>query len=167
VTLYAPRYLAVLNAGLYAALAIAGGVAATVGGIGLFGWALAAFFAACTALGVKAIFRRDSLSLTSEGFAVSIAGTRQDYRWSQVHGFYRLDRKPWLGAPRSVIGVDFVEGEAGVFDQRFVGFAERVTTQPGTSSRVVRGRAGSLPSTYGLQADDLVNLLEGWRRKSP
>jgi hypothetical protein len=113
-----------------------------------------------------AVVKRHRLALTRNGLSISAAGMQLgDYEWSQIQGFYTFERK-WLwalGRPRVQVGIDFRKGEAGILSRPEVQW-HQVTQRTGSSTRVVKGQAGFLPSTYGLSADELVNLLEGWRR---
>jgi hypothetical protein len=168
VVLYEPRRTGLVSLGLYGALALACGVF----GAGLTdeAWrvlclAFAAFFTTCALLAMKTVINRDCLVLTQNGLTISVATARLEYQWSQIQGFYTFERRSFIGRrPRTLVGIDFVEGEAGIFSAPSVRWANRLTERRGTSTRVVKGHSGSLPSTYGLKADELVNLLEGWRR---
>jgi hypothetical protein len=167
IVLYEPRRNGLISLGLYGALA---------GGFGVLGagltdeatrvlsWVFAAFFAACALLAMKTVMNRDGLVLTSHGLTISVAAMRLEYKWSQIQGFYTFERKLVVGRPRTLVGIDFVEGEAGIFSTASVRWVNEVTQRSGTGTRVVKGHAGSLPSTYGLNPEELVNLLEGWRR---
>jgi hypothetical protein len=114
---------------------------------------------------MKTVITRDRLVLTRQGLSIFATTARLEYVWSQIQGFYTFERKSVIGRrPRTFVGIDFVEGEGGIFSTRSVRWANQLTERRGSSTRVVKGHAGSLPSTYGLNADELVNLLEGWRR---
>ena len=168
--LYEPRGTSLVSLGLFGALACALGVL----GAGLrddawraLSWGLAVFFASCALLAVKTVINRDRLILTRDGLTILLATTRLEYGWPQIHGFYMFDRKSVIGLPaRTKVGIDFVEGEGGVFSTPSVRWANQLTERRGSSTRVVKGHPGSLPSTYGMNADELINLLEGWRRAS-
>ena len=101
--------------------------------------------------------------MTARGFAITTAGQRLEYRWAQVRAFYTFERS-MMGFRRRLVGIDFVPGGAGPFDTAAARWTDRVTTLAGSSTRAVRAPVGALPSTYGQQADELVNLLERWRR---
>ena len=164
--LYEPRRTQFLAVALYGGLAAAGGFLVTMGGAaGVLGWVLVVFFGGCVLLSLGGLVKRDSLSLTERGFAMTMAAQRIEYRWDQVRGFYTFERST-LGIRRTVIGVDFAPGAAGVFATDAVRWSDRMTTVQGTSSRVVKGDAGSLQWAYGMEPDDLVNLLERWRRSN-
>lgn len=162
--LYEPRRAAFVAVALFGGLAGVGGFLVTIGGApAVLGWVLVVFFGACALLSLRGFVRRDSITLTERGFAMAMAAQRVEYRWDQVRGFYTSDHST-LGIRRTVIGVDFVPGEAGVFASSAVRWTDRVTTVPGTYTRVVKGDAGTLQWAYGMDPDDLVNLLERWRR---
>lgn len=166
--LYEPRRTGLVSLGIFAALAGALGVL----GAGLPGeatrvlsWGLAVFFAWCALLALKTVINRDRLILTRHGLSILLATARLEYEWSQMHGFYTFERKSVIGLPpRTHVGIDFVEGEGGMFSTPSARWANQLTERRGSSTRVVKGHPGSLPSTYGLNPDELVNLLEGWRR---
>lgn len=149
---------------VYAALTAAGILLVRSGGVAaVLGWIVAAFFGACVLLALTGFLRRDSLTLTSRGFAITMASQRLEYRWEQVRGFYTVERT-FLGIGRTVVGIDFFPGEAGPFASKATRWADRMTSVPGSSSRAVRGDTGSLQWAYGLEPAELVNLLERWRR---
>jgi len=150
--------------GLYGGLAAVGGFLVTLGGAGaVLGWVLAVFFGACVVLGLVGFVKRDSLTLTERGFKMTMASQQVEYRWEDVRGFYTFDRST-LGIRRTVIGVDFVPGKGGPLVNRATRWADRLTAVPGTSSRLASRDSGSLQWTYGMEPDDLVNVLERWRR---
>ena len=168
VVLYEPRRTGLVSLGLYGALAGACGVL----GAGLTdeatrvpSWIFAAFFAACALLALKTVIHRDRLVLTQHGLSITTAAGRLECEWSQIHGFYTFERKSVVGLrARVLVGIDFLEGEGGIFSTPSMRWANQVTERRGSSTRVVKGHAGSLPASYGLNPDELVNLLEGWRR---
>jgi hypothetical protein len=170
VVLYEPRRTGLVSLAFYGALAVALGVLGAVltnEATRVLSWVFAAFFAMCALLAVKTIINRDHLVLTRDGLTISTAGGQVDYAWSQIHGFYSFERKSVVRLPARVhVGIDFVEGRGGFFSEPLMRFAYRLTERPGTNTRVVKGHPGSLPSTYGLKPDELVNLLEGWRRRA-
>ena len=165
---YEPRRTGLVSLGLYGALAGASGVLGaglTDEALKVLRWIFAAFFASCALLAAKTVINRDRLVLTHHGLTVTAVATRLEYTWSQIQGFYTFERKSIVGLrPRTLVGIDFVEGEGGIFSTPSMRWANQLTERRGSSTRVVRGHAGSLPSTYGLNVDELVNLLEGWRR---
>lgn len=162
--LYEQRRTAILAVALFGGLAAAGGFLVTIGGApGVLGWVFVIFFGACVLLSLRGFVKRDSLTLTERGFAMTMAAQLIEYRWDQVRGFYTFERST-LGIRRTVIGVDFAPGEAGLFARDAVRWSDRVTTVQGTYTRVVKGDAGSLQWAYGMEPDDLVSLLERWRR---
>jgi hypothetical protein len=168
VVLYEPRRTGLISLALYGALAGAFGVlgaALTDDAWRVLCWVFAAFFASCALLGIKTLVNRDRLVLNHRGLTIVATGTRLEYEWSHIQGFYTFERNSVIGrGPRTVVGIDFVEGQGGIFSMPSMRWANRLTERRGSSTRVVKGHAGSLPSTYGLHPDDLVNLLEGWRR---
>jgi hypothetical protein len=167
VVLCEPRRTVLVSLGLYGALAGATGVIGaglTEEAARVLSWVFAAFFAACALLAMKTVINRDRVVLTRQGLSIFATTARLEYDWSQIQGFYTFERKSVVGRPRTLVGIDFVEGEGGIFSTPAVRWANQLTERRGSSTRVVKGNAGSLPSTYGLNADELVNLLEGWRR---
>jgi hypothetical protein len=153
-----------VSVGLFGGLAVVGAFLVNVGGAAaVLGWILAVFFGACVALALVGFAKRDSLTLTEDRFRITMASQQVEYRWDDVRGFYTLDRST-LGIRRTVIGVDFVPGKGGPLVNRGTRWADRLTAVAGTSSRVPSGDRGSLQWTYGLAPDDLVNVLERWRR---
>lgn len=165
VVLYEPRRTSLIWFGLYGGLAVACGVlgAGLTDAIRVLCWVFAAFLAAFALLTLAAVIKRHRLVLTRTGLSISAPALRLEYEWSQIQGFYTFERKWAWGRPGVQVGIDFREGEAGIFSKPEMQWS-RVTQRTGSSSRIVKGPAGFLPSTYGLRADELVNLLEGWRR---
>jgi hypothetical protein len=168
VVFYEPRSTGLISLAVFVALAGALGVLGarlTDEAVRVLSWGLAVFLASCALLTMKTVINRDRLVLTRHGLSIVLATTRLDYEWSQINGFYTFERNSIIGLPaRTKIGIDFVEGEEGIFSSPSIGWANRLTERRGSSTRVVKGHPGSLPSTYGLKPDELVNLLEGWRR---
>lgn len=168
VVLYEPRQTGLVSLGIFGVLAGALGVL----GAGradevtrVLSWGLAVFFALFFLLAMKTVINRDRLILTRHGLSIRLATTRQEFKWSQIHGFYTFQRRSVIGLPaRTHVGIDFVDGEGGVFSMPSLRWANQLTERGESRTRVVKGDAGSLPSTYGLNPDELVNLLEGWRR---
>lgn len=163
--LYEPRRTGLISLALFAGIAAISAVLGTNDeALRVPSWVFAGFFGVCALAALKTIIDRDRLVLTREGLRIFATGLRLEFAWSQIQGFYTFQPKTILTRPRTLVGIDFVEGEGGIFSTPSMRWANRVTRRDGTSTRVVKGHAGSLPSTYGLNADELVNLLEGWRR---
>jgi hypothetical protein len=168
VVLYEPRRTGLVSLGLYGALAGASagfGAGLTDEATRALSWVFAAFFAACALLALKTVINRDRLVLSEHGLSISTAGGTLEYEWSRIQGFYTFERNSVVGLrPRVVVGIDFLKGEGGIFSTPSMRWANQLTERRGTSTRAVKGHAGALPSSYGLNPGELVNLLEGWRR---
>lgn len=122
-------------------------------------WFIAASFGALAVIVPIVMIRRPQrMTLSPEGFRFSAGITDVAFRWSQVRRFFVFETKPGIGPHRTVVGIEFVPGQGGIFE----------TPMPAMAARRATGveHSGLLQSTFGKTPDALVALLEQWRQRA-
>lgn len=111
---------------------------------------LAALFGCCAALGaIMLLPGANSLRLDADGFSVEHLFRTKQYRWSEVSGF----------AVRNV----------GQYDDKLVSFDTTAEVRRSLWDKIngaLIGKSGHLPSTYGMPADDLAELVTAWKNSA-
>jgi hypothetical protein len=112
---------------------------------GVVGMLTTAFFGVCTVTGVITLLPgASSLRLDENGFDVTRFFRMQTFRWSEVSDF----------------GVWTFKGNGFVV---FKAAKSRLNILEKINAALAGGRNGYLPDTYGLAAEDLVQLMTIWR----
>lgn len=91
------------------------------------------------------------LQLTPAGFTVRTLLKRKDYRWEEVEEF----------RPGVFRGTQWV-----VFTLSPHGKAGRTESRLKSLNKAISGGDDNLPDTYGMSAEDLAELMNGWKEKS-
>lgn len=111
------------------------------------GWFGVAFFGlvALVAL-VQLLPGASGLTLDADGFETTTLFRRHRHRWAETGAF-----GTWNSGHATLVAFEAAAAPAG---------------RLGAVNRALAGGNASLPDTYGLRADDLVLLMEAWRRRS-
>jgi hypothetical protein len=136
-------------------LVLAGGLAFTVGGIMMVrsgdvtGWFVIAFFGLGSIIALAAMLPgAGSLTFDRDGFAAKTLFRGHRARWADATGFIAV------GIPPSM--------------QRMVCYDDASVTSSALASAnvAITGRNAALNDTFGLSADDLAQLMIGWRERA-
>jgi hypothetical protein len=112
-------------------------------------WPASVFFGLCALVAIGILVRPSRLVLERDGFVATTLGRTFHYRWSDIARF---------GVTTLPVG-----------NQKMVGlvFSAGYPRSKGTGlSQALSGFDGALPDTYGRKAEDLVVVLEAWRRRA-
>jgi hypothetical protein len=85
-----------------------------------------------------------SLRLDEDGFEATSHFRKRKYRWSEVTDF-----RAWTFLSSSMVVFKAAKSHLGILGKM--------------NAALAGGRNGYLPDTYGMTADDLVQLITGWR----
>jgi hypothetical protein len=138
---------------LFASLVLAYGGYGMIGEGKLMGWFVLAFFGLVAVTAAASLLPgAGKLTLDASGFEVVNLFRRFRSRWQDVGNFQPIV------LPRT--SQKFVGYDTGDFAGRPVaGAVARFNVR-------ISGRAGMLPDTYGLSADDLATLMTRWRERA-
>jgi hypothetical protein len=132
-------------------LAVSGGF--TAGGVWMLaageweGWLVSGFFGLCFIVAAALLLPGSAyLRLGPEGFEVCSLFRARSYRWADVEGF----------------GVALVGGNRMVAFNFAPGFPGSVVAR--RLAVLLSGWEGALPDTYGMGAEELAALLNGYRQ---
>lgn len=111
-----------------------------------------AFFGVCTALSAFMLYSRNqTLTLRSDGFEVRHMGRNWSYAWQDVSEFKTWHRK-----------------QSGITYMKAVTFSP--LNEKGsllkTVNKKLAGNEGSLPDTYGMDGEELAELMNAYRRQA-
>lgn len=112
------------------------------------GWLITTFFGLCLLVFViQLIPGSTELKLTNEGFEMTSLFRRSLTSWQDVKTF----KIGYLG-PNKTIMFDYVEGHNKHQTGKLI-------------AKELSGSHGALPSTYGLKAADLLEIMNEWKNK--
>lgn len=126
----------------------------TVGGILIIqdepikGWLITGFFGLCQLVFIiQVIPGSTELKLTNKGFEMTSLFRKSLTRWSDVKSF----KIGYLGQNKTIM-FDYIDGH----DQHQTGKL---------IAKNLSGSQGALPSTYGLNANELLEIMNEWKQK--
>lgn len=108
--------------------------------LGFFGFCLLVFI-------IQLIPGSTELKLTNEGFEMTNLFKKNFIKWCDVESFEIGS----LGANQTIL-IDFVENHIENKVGKYI-------------SKKLAGYHGALPSTYGLEAKELLTIMNEWKRK--
>jgi hypothetical protein len=114
----------------------------------LKGWLITVFFGLCLLVFViQLIPGSTELTLTNKGFEMTNLFRRSFTKWQDVKTF----KIGYLGRNKAVL-FDYVEGHRKHQTGKLI-------------AKNLSGSHGALPSTYGLKASELLDILNEWKNK--
>ncbi|QDT09442.1 DUF2244 domain-containing protein [Planctomycetes bacterium K23_9] len=123
-----------------------GGVLLVIQQPGLMSWLVLAFFGLVAAVGLAMILsRRAHLTLHADRFEQSVLGRRFRYQWNEVSEFF-----VWKHQYNSLVCFDVAKDKSVL----------------GRMNRGLSGASGSLSDTFGIDAEDLAELMNRFRDRS-
>ncbi len=135
-------------------LVLLGAAAFTAGGVWMVetnsrnGWLVLVFFGLCTVMSVAQLLIPGRLVLDAEGLEIRNLGRTTRHAWTDVEAF-----GVWKYRASQLVSLSLRPGAPERPRLAFV-------------NRLLGARDGTLPDTYGMEAEELAALLESWRQQA-